>query len=173
MFEGSSLSRSTSGSRHQTFAPLAAVIRGDNVLVAHGGQPIRPEQQIFRAGALDGNDPLTRFMIGAGDGVNGGGSHTAGDHHDRTMVADFRRLSQRTDQRVQFVTHLSLAESLRTGAHNHHDHGNGSRLAIEIGDGQRDALAHFVAHHHQELSRLRLARHAWGFHDEFVDFGSQ
>ena len=55
------------------------------------------------------------------------------------------------------VAGLQPGELQRAGADDHQDQGDGAPLAVEIGDGQRDALAALVGHDDDELAGLGLA----------------
>ena len=144
------------------------------MFVGNGCQFIRPEKQLFIAGALNGNDLHAAFAERFGNRVNRSGSDAAGDHDDRTEVCiDFTCLTQRTNHGVQALTDFQRNNLAGRNADSHDNHGNHAFFAVEIGNCQRDSFAVFVRHNNEKLPGFGFLRQTRVLDDHFPNIGRQ
>src|SRR5450759_1517538 len=138
----------------QTLAAAAAVISGDYQLITDLPHLVLPEQQALVAGAEDGDDPVAGLFERPGDGIDRRHPDAAPGADDRAHFVDLARHAQRTDEVAERVAFAQCLQMARRRADRLDDDGDGARLAVEIGDGERDPLPLFVDHQDDELSWL-------------------
>ena len=90
-----------------------------------------------------------------GDGAADAATHYA----DLFLALSLSGLTQRTDEIVQAITLLLVAELFRGGAHGLHDDRNGALFPVIVMDGDGDTLAIFIHPQDDELARLCLLGH--------------
>ena len=108
---------------------------------------------------------VQRLRYGQRDGT----AHTAADHGDLLLALDVRGLAQRADEILNIFA-FTLGVQLHRGAADDLENDiHGTSLAVEAGDGQRNALAVRADAQDDELAGLRLARHHRRFNDQTRD----
>ena len=146
---------------HQPLAADAAVVGGDDVLVADGGQPVGPEQQVARPRSLDGDHTV------AAPGSKRGRS-------DRSGRCRRRRRPSPPCRVVRFPKagpagrsgHAAIPPLPAATASSELAPTTISTIVIvpacrsKVGDGQRDAFAAVVGHDDHEMARAGLS---WRF----------
>ena len=137
----------------------AAVVGAHDQLVAELAQLVGPEHELGSAEADDAGDPVAGLLEGAQLRKDRRHAQAAADQHH---VADLRNVLRQPERageigelvaRGEMVAHLAggLAQRL------HHDR-DGAALAVEVGDGQWNALARFIEPEHDEMAGLRGLR---------------
>ena len=80
---------------HEALAAVAAVVGGDEQLVADGADLLLEDHQLLVPAAHDRDHVVAGLLHGLGGRVGDGRADAAADHHDRAVKLDLRRLAQR------------------------------------------------------------------------------
>src|SRR5665647_716546 len=135
-------------------ADPAAVIGGDDELVTDLPHLVLPEQEALVAGGHDADDLVAGFLERPGDRIDRRHADSPSGADDRAHLLDLARLAQWTDEAGERVALAQRLQMPRRRADRLDHDGDCARLAVEIGDGERDPLPLFVDHQDDELSRL-------------------
>src|SRR5665647_1949622 len=138
----------------QALAATAAVIGGDDELVTDLPHLVLPEQEALVAGGHDADDLVAGFLERPGDRIDRRHADSPSGADDRAHLLDLARLAQWTDEAGERVALAQRLQMPRRRADRLDHDGDCARLAVEIGDGERDPLPLFVDHQDDELSRL-------------------
>ena len=131
------------GVRDEALDATGAVVGGQNLTVADGGELVAEDQQLFRAGADDRNDLVAKFFQGNGLRINDRGADAAADDDDRAKFGQVTGLAKWACHILKIITGLHLTHiksGLTNGLHDQGDiaffralRGNGKRYAFAVG----------------------------------------
>ena len=146
--------------RDEALAAVAAVVGGDDQLVAELAEPVLPEHQVAVAEADDRDGAVARLLVLAELREDGRDAQAAAHQdHGALELADVAGQAERADE-VQ--DGIAFAERHHFGggfADRLDDDGDGAASRVEIGYGERNALAVLVDAGHDEVPGPRRARH--------------
>ena len=140
---------------HQALDARRAVVGADDELIAAGAELVVPENQVLVAEADDADHVGAALLVGARLRIDRRHAEPAADADDFLRAADVARLAHRADQAEQVRAGAAVALHLARGLADRLDHQRDrAALAVEVRDGERNALALRVRHHDDELARL-------------------
>src|SRR6516225_5125988 len=152
---GMALQRLTDSLGDEPLEAGRAVVGAQDQLVATGAELVLPEDQVAAAKTENANDGGPALFMRARLRVDRSDAEPAADAHDLFGLADVARDAHRPDHRVKPRATAALLLHLARGlAHRLDDQRDRAALTVEIGDGERDALAVRVGHNDDELARL-------------------
>ncbi len=144
----------------KTFHPGRAVVGAQDQLVADGAELVFPEHQILVAETEDPDHVGTGLFVAARLRKHRRDAEAAAHAHHFLRLADVGGDAHRADHAVERGADLAFRLHLPGRLAHRLDHQrDGPFLAVEVRDGQRDALAVLVQHHDHELPRLRGLGH--------------
>ncbi len=144
----------------EALAAIAAIVGGDDQLVAHGAEFVFPEHQVAAAEAHDRNGAVAHLLVGAQLGINRRHAQAAAyQHHRAGEFADVAGQSERADE-VQNRVALAQRHHLEGGlADRLDDHRDGAARGVEVRYRQWDTLTVLVDAGHDEMAWPRRPRH--------------
>ena len=151
--------------RHESLAPVAAIVGGDDQLVADLAELVLPEHQVAIAESHNRNGAVAHLLVLAQLRIDGRHAQAAAhQHHRPRQLANVAGQPQRSDEienRVAFAQAHHLEGRL---AHRLDHHGHGALLRVEIRHGQRNSLATLIDASHDEMPGTCRPRHIRRFH---------
>ncbi len=154
------LKNALQGLGNETRPAVAAVVGTDHQIVAERLEAIFPEYQRLASEADDAGGAVAGLVEGAKLRVDRRDPEPAAHQHDMADPLHMLRQSERPDEVGETVAGLVAIPHLPCGlAQRLDDEGDGSLVAVEVGDGERDPLASLVQADHHEVSRLGRLRH--------------
>ena len=138
---------------------VAAVVGADDQLVAVAAEAVFPEHQVLVAEADDAGGAVAGLLERAQLREDRRHAEAAADQHHVPGPAHMLGQAERADEVGEAVALLVVVAHLpRRLAERLDDHGDRALVAIEVGDGERDALAALVQAQHDEVPGLGGAR---------------
>ena len=109
------------------------------------------------------------FLKGPADGVDGGDAHASAHAEDPPELLYLGRDAQGTDQVLKRIALAQASQLIGGLAHLLEDQVDPALLRRPVGEGQGKAFARLVDAQDGELTGLRVARDARGFHPYRAD----
>ena len=145
---------------------VAAVVGGDDGLVAGGADVVLQDDQVLVPRADDGHHAVAGFLHGLGDGVGHGDAYSPAHRDDRAELLDVGGHAERSRDVHDGVALLQGVQVPGRFADGLDDQRDRAGLRVGVGDGQGDSLTLFVGPQNDELAGLSLAGDDRGFHFE-------
>jgi hypothetical protein len=131
-----------------------SVIRTNDEFIAAAAELVFPENEILGAKAHDANDISAALFESTGLRINRRDTEPAADADDLFRVARMARQSHRPHHGVELrAASTRLLHLFGRLAHRLDNQRDGSFLAVEVSNGERDTLAVFSGHYDNELAR--------------------
>ncbi len=147
----------------EALAPIAAVVGGDDQLIAHRAELVFPKHQVAVAEPHDGDRAVAHLLVRAQLRINRRYAQAAAhQHHRARQFADLAGQPERPDE-IQNRVSLAQRHHLKGGlADRLDDHRDGAARGIEVRYRQWDTLTVLVDAGHDEVARPRRPRHVGG-----------
>jgi len=147
----------------KALAPIAAVVGGDDQLIAHRAELVFPKHQVAVAEPHDGDRAVAHLLVRAQLRINRRYAQAAAhQHHRARQFADLAGQPERPDE-IQNRVSLAQRHHLKGGlADRLDDHRDGAARGIEVRYRQWDTLTVLVDAGHDEVARPRRPRHVGG-----------
>ena len=134
---------------------VGAVVGADDEVVAVLLELVLPEDEVLVPEADDAGGAVPGLLEGAQLRVDRRDAEAAADEDDVADLLDVLRQAERADEVGERVALLVVGHHLAGRLPERlDDHRDGALLAVEVGDGERDALAALVEAEHHEVAGL-------------------
>ena len=145
--------------RDKALDAVRTVIRRHEDFVRHGLHLIFHNKDVFILCPHNGNDLIAGFLHSTRNRIRRGNADAAAhDNHRAVELLDFRRTPQRTDEVKDIIAFIQGRQLHRRSPDGLKDNQDAPRLAVIIGNRQRDAFALLIDAQHNELTGLRFFR---------------
>ena len=151
------------GLGHQAVAAVGAVVSHEDEAVGAGLEFLFQNHNVLAAEANDDGHFRAGFLKSPGRGQGDGAAHAAANHTDLLLALHGGGLAQRADEIPDIVALVQLAQGDGGQAHLLEDDGHGALFPVITGDGQGDALAHFIDAENDKLTGSGLFGHEGSF----------
>ena len=151
---------------HLAVHAVAAVVRGDDELVAEAAHLVLQDQEVLLPRPNHPDDVVAGLAMPAEQVVQHGDAGAATDAHDGADVLDMLRHAEGPAQVLDGVADAEGREHGRALADDLEDDGDGAVGRVAVGDGERHPLPRLVHAQDDELPRAYLPRDLRGLEGE-------